>query len=353
MTAPRSILIVRLSSLGDILHTLPAFQSLRSSFPDAQIGWLVERRIRFLLDAVPGIDRIHVVDTRSLKRRFWRLSAWRDLVSVIRTVRALQYGIALDFQGLLKTALLAAASGAPTRAGFSSDKVRERPAHWFYNRFPDLEGADHVVDLNRRLAQTVGGAVGSTAPIRLRISDADEAFVRKYLETEKLSEFVVINPGGGWPTKIWQPRRFGELASRIHAGLGLRTVVTTGPGEEPMYDAIAAAAGDAKPLHARLSFLQLVPLLRHARLMIGGDTGPFHLACLLGRPVVAILGPTSPVRNGPWTAADAHVWRHQHCSPCHLRACPTENECMDISVDEVFHAVGRRLAAAPRGGGEV
>ncbi len=110
-----------------------------------------------------------------------------------------------------------------------------------------------------------------------------------------------------------------------------------------MFAAIAAGAPGAHPLHARFSFLQLVPLLEQARLMVAGDTGPFHLACLVGTPVVGILGPTSPLRNGPWSASDESVVRQLDCSFCHLRVCPTRNECMDISVDEVFRAVGRRL----------
>ncbi len=349
MRSPK-ILIVRLSSLGDILHALPAFQALRNTFPDAAIDWVVEQRFHFLLDAVPGISRVHVVDTQSLKGRVQR-DSWGRLAAVVRGLRARRYDFALDFQGLLKTALLTAASGATTRIGFPRALVRERPAHWFYNRHAGDGAPAHVVTLNRRLAEAAGASSGP-APVSLRIAAGDEAIVDSCLRREQLSDFVVINPGGGWPTKIWEPRRYGALARRIHTGLGLRAVVTTGPGEDDMFDAISAEAGEAAPVHMRLSFLQLVPLLRRASLMLAGDTGPFHLACLVGTPVVGIFGPTSPVRNGPWGDSDESVFRQLPCSSCHLRRCPTRNECMDIPVEEVFRAVSRRLSPPPSGNGK-
>jgi heptosyltransferase I len=154
----------------------------------------------------------------------------------------------------------------------------------------------------------------------------------------------VINPGGGWPTKRWSAQRYGNLADKIAAELGLPAVVTTGPGEEALYQAIAASCRASLPRHFTVSFLQLIPLFKRTRLVIGGDTGPFHLACALGTPVVGIFGPTSPARNGSWRSGDEVVAHTLPCSYCYGRTCPTANECMDISVDEVFAAVVRRLA---------
>jgi heptosyltransferase I len=340
--SPR-ILIIRLSSLGDILHTLPAFVDLRTSFPNAKIDWLVGKKFRFLLSAVRGIDALHILDTSRLLQFPLDREAWRQLSSMIRRLRSLQYDFSIDFQGLLKTAVLGLLSGAGTRIGFSRDLVRERPAHWFYQQALQKPREQfHVLALNRMLAE-LAGARPASIPLDLVVADQDTRLVNSLLLQEHLTEFVAINPGGGWPTKVWQPERYGVLAAKIQSERGLPVVVTTGPGEEALFDTIAAHCSKVPPRHFHLSFLQLIPLFKKARLLIGGDTGPFHLACALGTPVVGIFGPTSPLRNGPWSDGDEAICRTLPCSFCHKRKCPTNNECMDVGVDDVYAAVIRQL----------
>ncbi len=343
MSASLKILIIRLSSLGDILHTLPALKSLRKSFPQARIEWLVEKNNRFLLSVVDGIDEILVIDTSTLRQNAWDNSAWRQIWNLVRTLRARHYDFCLDFQGLLKTAFLSLFSGAQTRVGFSKDLVREYPAHWFYQQKlsrPDRQL--HVVTLNQRLAGMIGA---ESVPINLDffVSEEDSHTVDSLLKRERLTDFIVLNPGGGWPTKRWGFDKYGILAARIQAELALQVVVTTGPGEETFYSSIAKHCGSPAPRHLPIPFLQLIPLFKSARLLIAGDTGPFHLACALGTPVVGIFGATSPVRNGPWRSDEEVVTRSLPCSFCNGRTCPTQIECMDISVHEVFAAVVRRL----------
>jgi heptosyltransferase-1 len=149
--SPR-ILIIRMSSLGDILHALPALSSLRASFPDAKIDWLGAHKSKSLLAAIPGIDSLHLLDTRDLLRFPPDRLAWRRLGHLIRTLRAQQYDFSIDFQGLLKTAILSALSGSKARLGFSGALVRERPAHWFYNKTLDRPVTPaHVIVLNPSL----------------------------------------------------------------------------------------------------------------------------------------------------------------------------------------------------------
>ncbi len=346
MSSIQRILIIRLSSLGDILHTLPAFQSLRTSFPQAEIDWLVEKRMAFLLSATSGIDGIVGIDTAGLRTNLGSREAWEETISMIRRLRSRQYDIALDFQGLLKTAFLGLMSGARIRLGFSRELVRERPAHWFYHATvakPDKPL--HVVALNQLLACRAGAAI-SAKPLPLLSSAEDEAAVQALISKSCPGEFVVINPGGGWPTKRWPLARYGALAEKIGRELGLSIVVTSGPGEAQLFDEIARNCPGRQPHHFPIPFLQLIPLVRRARLFIGGDTGPFHLACALGTPAVGILGPTDPVRNGAWGALDESVVRVLPCSFCYGRTCPTQNECMDIDVEQVFRAVVRRLATS-------
>lgn len=340
--SPR-ILIIRLSSLGDILHTLPAFSGLRASFPSAKIDWLSAKKSVSLLSAVRGINEIHVLDTGSLVKFPPDWSAWNSTNELVRRLRAQNYDYAIDFQGLLKTGFLAFLSGSRMRLGFSRDLVRERPAQWFYNRTltrPDKQF--HVLELNRKLAGLTGGHIGPV-PLDFAVREEDSARIDSLLTKESLTDFVVINPGGGWPTKRWDPERYGFLAAKIQGKLGLRVAVTTGPGEENYFSAIAENCSGSPVSHFPVSFLQLIPLLQRARMMIGGDTGPFHLACALGIPAVGIFGPTSPIRNGPWNAMDEVVAHTLPCSYCYGRSCPTKAECMDIGVDEVFEAVVRRL----------
>jgi len=343
MSVPAKILIIRLSSLGDILHTLPAFQSLRSTFPNAHIGWLVERRMSFLLSAVPGIDSVHILDTITLRQQPGDPAIWRETFNLVREVRAVRYDLSLDFQGLLKTAFLSLICGAQLRLGFPRGLTRENPAHWFYHRaVSPPPGQLHVTELNRRLAEAAG-AQSPAGEIKLNVPAADSDAIRSRLQAENLGRYVVINPGGGWLTKKWAPTNYGELARRIQAELDLPVVVTTGPGEEGIFKEIVRCCPDPPPRHFAVPFLQLIPLFRQARLLIGGDTGPFHLACALGTPVVGIFGPTAPARNGPWSDVDESVTRMLPCSFCNRRKCPTQNECMEIAVADVFSAVVRRL----------
>ena len=274
------------------------------------------------------------------------------LRSLIRDLRSQHYDFAIDFQGLLKTAALSVLSGARTRLGFSRGLVREYPAHWFYNRTqPKPQGQFHVLQLNRMLAGLTG-AVPVSAPLEFCVPENDSRLVESMLRKEQLTDYVVINPGGGWSTKRWSLQKYGDLTKKIAVELGLPVVLTTGPGEETYYQAIADHCSDCSDCggvrlhHFPVSFLQLIPLYRKAHLIVGGDTGPFHLACALGAPVVGIFGPTSPVRNGPWRSEDEVVAHTLPCSFCYGRSCATKNECMDISVDEVFAAVVRRLAKA-------
>lgn len=343
MTDSLKILVIRLSSLGDMLHTLPAVAGLRASFPNAKIDWLVGESAAFLLSAVRGIDTVHIFEKDAAFTRLFRRDNRYHVWNLIRDLRAERYDVSIDFQGLLKTAFLGFISGSARRIGFPKSLVRESPAHWFYHQTPaEPEKALHVIELNRLLAGCIGTEIAPTA-FDLVSHESDARYVDHLIEKESLHNFVVVNPGGGWPSKIWNPEYYGQLADRIQTELNLQVVVTTGPGEESLQERLFAHCRGKRPIHVQISFLQLIPLLRKARLMIGGDTGPLHLACTLNTAVVGIYGPTCPVRNGPWGKSDEVVVHTLPCSLCYKRSCPTDNACMDITVDEVFAAVTRRL----------
>lgn len=343
MKSARRILLIRLSSLGDILHTVPAFRSLRAAYPDAEIDWLVEKRMAFLLAAVPGISNVFSIDTHALRLRPWNLQSWKAVLDPVRRIHRRRYDVCIDFQGLFKTGVLSYLSGASTRLGFAPGWTRERPASWFYNRYPHLETPGlHVSKQNLALAEAAGGLPVSFVT-DLRVEERDHQRVDAIIAERGPDEFVILNPGAGWYTKQWKPYKYGKLAERIQGELKLNVLVTTGPGEGSLYREIAEHCPSRPPIHLEVSFLQLIPLCRRARLFIGGDTGPLQLASLIGTPVVGIFGPTSPARNGPLSDRDEVVAHVLACSYCYGRTCPTQNECMDIEVDEVFDAVVRRL----------
>ncbi len=343
MSSSPKILILRLSSLGDILHVVPASAALRRKFPDATIHWLASRKSEFLARSIRGIDAVHILDTDALAQSPFSRAAWGRVWTVIRQLRAERFDIAIDFQGLIKTALICFFSGSNTRLGFSRELVREKPSHWFYHRkLAKPERPVHIVVQNQMLA-ALAGAEPVAASVDLAVADADSLLIDSLLHRANIHDYIVINPGGGWATKCWSPDRYGRLARRIQEELALPVIVTTGPGEEALYRKITEACGNTHPCHFPVTFMQLIPLYKKARLFIGGDTGPFHLACALETPVVGIFGPTSPVRNGPWKKTDEVLQHPLPCSNCYGRKCPTANECMDIDVDEVFAAVVRRI----------
>jgi lipopolysaccharide heptosyltransferase I len=344
MSLSPKILIIRLSSLGDILHVIPAFSALRAKFPGSSIQWLAAKKSEFLVRSIRGIDTIHILDTEALTRTPFDGSAWNGFWSVIRRLRAERFDIGIDFQGLLKTSIIGLLSGSKTRIGFAKEIVRERPSHWFYQRTLEKPANPiHIVEQNQMLA-ALAGADPVDMSVDLTVPISDSLHIDSLLSRAQLERYVVLNPGGGWATKCWAPDRYGKLAQRIQRGLGMPVIVTTGPGEEGLYRKIAEACGDPVPSHFPVSFIQLIPLYKKAHLFIGGDTGPFHLACALGTPVVGIFGPTSPVRNGPWNKNDVVLHHALQCSNCYGRTCPAGNECMNIDTDEVFSAVTRRLA---------
>jgi heptosyltransferase I len=339
---PIRILIVRTGSLGDIVHTIPAQQQIISRLPQAEIHWLAEPAYIPLLENLPGVHAVWPADTRSWRRRAW---GWWHAVSVLRQTRKLRFDLAIDFQGLLKSALLARLSGASEIIGFSRENLREPAAEWFYSRtiqVPNGQGK-HVIELNLELARFLGCNGESGPVIPLRIPTEAAARVAERLKHLGLREKpVLINPGAGWATKLWPPDRYAELTSRIEKELGLPVVFTYGPEEAALLDDIERCL-DNRPLRSfPTSILELAALCRQSALMIAGDTGPLHLAVALGTPTVAILGPTSPWRNGPFNRDDPVIKRYLPCSDCYKRRCD-QFICMEIPVQEVFEAVAHRL----------
>lgn len=328
------ILIVRLGALGDIVHTIPAAAALRAAMPDARIDWVVDAKHRELVELVTVVDGVLALEGRTL-------GAW---TAALRRLRAVGYDAALDFQGLMKSAVLARASGARRVAGFSIWHLREKTARPFYSEIDDaLSGHEHIVRKNLSLLRVLG--VEATR-VEFPLARATSSAVAAVRAAAGSGEFALINPGAAWPNKRWPAERFGELAAFLREVRGMVPVVLWGPGEQEIARQVVAASSDAAIEAPPTGLSDVLELAREASLMVSGDTGPLHLAAAVQTPVVAIMGPTNPQRNGPWAPDDVTVSRFEACGCRYERRCRREKWCLaDVGVAEMTAAIQQRLAA--------
>ena len=343
------ILITRLGAMGDIIHALPAVAALRRSFPAARIGWVVEQRWLDLLCAPSGLqseragtperplaDYIHVSNTRAWRRTPLSDETWLEMRAFRREIRVPQYPVAVDLQGAARSALICRLSGARSRIGFR--RPRERWALLFYTRMVEARAA-HVVDQALELASAIGASVTAAEFPLPRDPEAEEWCQQelKRLQLEPRS-FAIISPGAGWGAKCWPPQRYGAAALALQ-GEGLSVLVNYGPGEEALAQAVVeASAGSARALACTIG--QLIALTRRARLFIGGDSGPTHLAAALGIPLAAIYGPTNPARNGPYGPPGSQqiVLRSPESTTSHARRHEPEIGLLQVEASEVIEA---------------
>lgn len=330
-----NILIVRLGALGDVVHAIPAAAALRAAFPDARLHWLVEAKHRAILDLVTALDGVVTVDARTI-------GGW---IAAIKRLRQTRYDVALDFQGLMKSAVFARASGARRVAGFSIWHLREKTARPLYSetgRAPDDEHG-HVIRKNLHLLRVLGVETAAVEFPLAHTASPAAAAVDRELQGQR---FAMINPGAAWPNKRWPAQRFGEIAAYLREVRGLPSIVLWGPGEQALAGEVVAASAGAARVAPPTEIADLVELSRRAAVIVSGDTGPLHIAAAVGTPAVALYGPTNPYRNGPWSPADVTVSRFERCGCRYGRTCRAPAWCLDgVSVAEVTAALQQRLSA--------
>jgi heptosyltransferase-1 len=307
---PKRLLIVRLGAMGDVIHTLPAVHALREAFPQAHIGWLIEERWAELLCAPgsprrggrsalrPLVDEVHAVNLKVWQKSLFSISTLQRVATIWNDVRDAHYDAAVDLQGAMRSAVLARLSGAGVVYGTA--EPRESPASLWYTRKVVARGR-HVIAQNVSVAEALREHRGERSPDISRDFPRDsqaEASIERRLAGYGVGDFAILNPGAGWGAKRWPAERYGEVARKL-ADRGVRSILNYGPGEEELVQsAVAASRGTATAMSCTIT--ELIALTRRARLFIGSDTGPLHLAAALRVPVVAIYGPTDPARNGPY-----------------------------------------------------
>jgi ADP-heptose:LPS heptosyltransferase len=333
-------LLLRLSAIGDIVHALPMLSALHRH--GWQAGWLAEPPGRALLDGHPYLWHLAAVPS---SRRFSAAQAR----AAVRELREKRYDLAVDVQGLWKSAAWGRLSGARRLVGYAgAARVEPLSSLLLHERVAPPAGAVHVIDENLALLRAAGIEAVGTREFAFPDTRAQAQEVEAALAVAGVAPgtFAILNAGGGWPEKLWPAERYGVLARGLRER-GLAALVTWGPGEEALADRVVAASGGAARRCFPTDLRQFLELARRARVMVAADTGPLHIACAVGTSVVGIYGPTDPARNGPFSPDDVVVRRHGPADPRHRgRFQVTPRDMAAITANEVLEAVDRRLARA-------
>ena len=332
--------------MGDVLHGMPAVAALRDALPDAFLGWVVEPRWASLLQAstealprtaaMPLLDRMHLANTRQWSRAPFSLATARSVLALRQELRDTRYDIAIDLQGSIRSAVIARISGAATIVG--SATPREGLARLLYTQRVNTH-AKHVV----QQATEIASAVTRQALHPLSVTLPEDTAAEQWCDAvpgRDARRIVFLAPTAGWRAKQWPVEKFAAVAKACQ-GAGLRVLVNkAGPNDVVADRLLQSAEGSAEPIDCTVS--QLIALLRRVSLVIAGDTGPLHLAAALGRPTVALFGPTDPARNGPF-GAPSRVLRSAASVTDHRRHSDTEAGLASIPTDEVLAAAGDLL----------
>lgn len=339
------ILIVKLSSIGDVVHTLPTLAAIRSALPQAQISWVVERGSAAILRDNPLLNNLIEVDTKALRQREMPGKIMFHARRQLHALRSSTFDVALDFQGLLKSAAIAKLSKARRRFGFSKHTLREPASRFLLTDQIRVRRDVHVIRQSLMLA-------AESLNIKIPAGDfefpvftgQDDRAESARIVAAAGGNFAILNPAGGWVTKLWPAEKFGALADRLWEEKGLTSVITTAPNELELAEKVRHNSRSGKILLAQPTLKGFYELAKQTRVYVGGDTAPTHLAVAARAPVVGLFGPTEWWRNGSPNPADICVERLDiGCrTDCGRRTCD-KWICLDIAVETVFNAVENRL----------
>ena len=328
-------LVVRLTALGDILHTVPAVAALRAAHTGAKIDWVVERKWAPVLEGSSAINEVIPFDRRSV---------W-GAIECVQRLRENRYTCAIDFQGLYKSSVLAALSGAARRIGFDRAWAREEGAAMLYTERVVPTGR-HVSELNYSLAVRAGASRPSVPEYPLRVPAGGAASIRARLQELGIDGgYIAVGPGGSWRAKCWPPERYGEFCREFEKRNTMRVIVMYGPGEKFLADEVLRAANPARATAVATTIEELMGLLAHARCVVAADSGPLHLAAALGTPVVGLYGPTDPARNGPFVPGAVIVNKARPDEISYKRRSNYAASMLRITVDDALSATETLLKA--------
>ncbi|MGE0706572.1 MAG: glycosyltransferase family 9 protein [Planctomycetota bacterium] len=318
---PRSILIVRLSALGDVIHVLPTLAALRAAFPGAKLGWAVEDRAASLLEGHPQLDRLHVVPRRRWTEALGagRLAGLRtEMLQAVRALREERYEVALDFQSNFRSAALTRLSGAPRRIGQPSPYGKEGSRLFFSEVPPAVPRGVHKIERNLELLRPLDARPAETPR---PVFAPRPAFA---LPPPGPLGRVALHPGVSafGALKAWREERFAALGAALAARGAAVTFVWGGAREQALAERLAAQAPGTAAAPPTRDLHDLAALLEQVDLFVGVDSGPLHLAAALGAPVLGLYGPKHTGTYGPYWPGTEVLAAKLECSPCRYRRCP-------------------------------
>lgn len=332
----RNILIVKLSAIGDVIHALPVATALKACYPHARITWVVEKPASDLLTNNPNIDEIIIFDKPQCKTLGGLLGYAPGFIS---TLRKHKFDLALDLQGLFKSAFITYMSGAPKRLVYCnarehSDKVSQKVCG------PNSQG--HIVERYLDVARELGCHI-EQPEFTINITEKEAALataIAKQAGLDIANPYVVLIPGTNWPNKCWPPGHFAQLAEKLFEQHIIPIFVGTNADKTAMDEIVGKCSIPPVDLTGKTSLKQLAHIIKNAKTVVAGDTGPMHLAAAVNTPVIALFGPTDPLRNGPYGAGNTVLIAEHECQGCWQRKCPQAIDCLaDIEPEMVYNKI--------------
>lgn len=327
---PIKILIVKPSSLGDVVHSLPFLSAIKTCFPKAEIHWVIAKGLEKLLEGHSMIDRLVIIHKDMWKKITHAQRTVKELRALFKSLKQEKYDLVIDLQGLLRSGIITKATNAPTRVGFQEAREGSR---LFYNHKVKGGKDIHAVDRYLKIASYLGCDISD---IRFPFPSDSLSPPDRSLVSE---DYAVIIPGARWKTKVWPAEKFGNLASK----LSLKTVVVGSKSEIEAANTIVSLSQDKSlSLAGKTDLKELVEVIRHARFVVSNDSGPMHIAAALNIPVFAIFGPTDQTRTGPYGKGHTIIREDVTCAPCFKKTC-NDMKCMnDLSVEKVYQLIRKK-----------
>ena len=341
-----NILIVKLSAIGDVIHTLPSLAALRKLYPEAHITWVIEEAASDLIQDHPALDCVLI-----LRRKSWvrSLSAGKDFGRVFReardfrkALRSRSYDLVIDFHGLLKSAVIVWLSGGKRKIGY--DSMQELSGLFLNEKIPeDMEkhAVDRYLDFVRYL-----GAPEPTHEFFIAIQPENVKKVSSLLQENGIRDpekFIAVSPTALWKTKLWDDQKFALLCDQVISELKIKIVLTGARNDSVIRRIKSLMKLEAVDLSGKTSLRDLAWLYKKAALLITTDSGPMHLAAAVGTPVIALFGPTSPARTGPYNQIDQVIRAGVQCSPCFRKECESMICMKEITVESVWERIREEI----------
>jgi len=344
------ILIVKLSSIGDVVHSLPTLKALRDAYPQAYIAWVVEEKSKDIITDNPLLDEVIIFEKERWKKELFKTKGTKesllDVYNFAKTLREKKFDVAIDLQGLLRSSLIAYFSGAKIRVGYRDSGEM---SHIFYNLKVDSnESGIHAVDRHLYIAKFLGANINNVE-FPLWISKEERNFAKKVLSEHNISRkdlLIGLNAGASIQHNRWDKERFAKLGDILIEKHEANIILFGGKQDVKLVQEIYEMMRN-KPINlaGKTTMKQLASIIEYCNLFIGNDTGPLHIAVAMKVPVVAIFGPADPKRTGPYGKQNIVVYKKLSCSPCFRHPTCSDFKCMKlISVEEVLEAAERLLS---------